>query len=197
MCLSYVSQVGVTLQSGVIYGTPFFVTKVNYTTGVTVARARLDGSSVYYTPSGEVNGTTTTILACNPLPDKVPEIQPIVGAPVKDTLLPNQCLFFGHSLTSASGCFSALFQPDGNLVLRKKNDPTVLFETKTANTASFQACLLGTPGNLVVYALGNLSFDTKTSGGASVKLDNDGNLVVYAGASKLWTSNSTQTNITC
>jgi hypothetical protein len=166
-------------------------------TGVTVAGVRKDGTMFHQIPGGEFNGIASSVLACNPLPEMTVRIQPIVGAPLKDTLLPSKCLFYGHSLTSASTCFSLHSQPDGNLVLRKKNDPTVLFETKTANTGSFQVCLLSIPGNMIVYALGNVTFDTKTSGGTSVKLENDGNLVVYAGAFKLWTSNTTQTDITC
>jgi hypothetical protein len=178
------------------FGTPFLITKANYSTGVTVAVVTRNGTLFHQIPYGKFYGNASSVLACNPRIEMTPHIQPIVG-PARDTLLPDNCLFFGHSLTSASGCFSLLFQPDGNLVLRKKNNPTVLFETKTANTGSFQVCLLSKPGNLIVQALGSVPFYTITSRATSVKLENDGNLIVYERHYKLWTSNTTQTNITC
>lgn len=187
------------LQDGPIVNTPFFITPVNITNGITIARGRLDGSFYYANAGGgETGGNGATIaLACNPKPDTVASLQSFQGGTITDTLLPNQCLFYGHGLTSANGCFSLIFQSDGNLVITKKGNSTILYETATANKAAFQVCFNKSPGKVVVYAIGNFVFDTKTSGGTSLKLENDGNLILYSGATKIWSSNSAQNDTTC
>lgn len=85
--------------------------------------------------------------------------------------------------------YHLIFQSDGNLVIYDRYK-SVIWDSKTTNRgnrAEFQR-----DGNLVIYDRRNraiFSSDTPDRGGRALKIQDDGNLVIYAGgANPIWAS---------
>jgi hypothetical protein len=105
----------------------------------------------------------------------------------------------GQGISSSNGQFSLWMQTDGNLVLYKNVTGTALWATSMTQ-ATFQpatsACMQY-DGNFVAYNSASVPvYDTCTyvncpisgaAAGEQIVLQNDGNLVVYAGSTPRWT----------
>jgi hypothetical protein len=148
-----------------------------------VLRVQDDGNLVVYTSNG------VAIWAAN---------QP--GAPTScGTLTANQGLSQGRTLTSCDGRFTLTMQLDGNLVLSELvglNPPTVqpLWSSGTSGSGNLVEAVMQGDGNLVLYnrLTGAALWASGTAGhpDAVLSLQNDGNLVIYAGGSPVWASNT-------
>src|SRR3989338_6247400 len=102
-------------------------------------------------------------------------------------LLSGENLLTGQNLRSTNGAYSLDLQGDGNLVLYRLSNNSVLWatNTNTGNELDMQG-----DGNLVLYnSGGGVSWASNTSGnGATLELQNDGNLVIYFNGSPLWST---------
>ncbi len=67
-------------------------------------------------------------------------------------LKPNQSLETGESLTSPNSCFRLSMQRNGNVVLRRKSDNFVVWQTRTAGMAAAKL-IMQQNGNLVLVKL--------------------------------------------
>ncbi|MGH3380912.1 MAG: hypothetical protein ACRDP6_39870 [Actinoallomurus sp.] len=102
-------------------------------------------------------------------------------------LAAGQKLTTGNAVRSPNGAYSLLQQTDGNLVLYRGKTP--LWSSKTTGSGVFS--LMQTDGNLVVYRGTKPLWSTGTGGhaGATLAVQDDGNLVVYGKDKKpLWSS---------
>jgi hypothetical protein len=92
-------------------------------------------------------------------------------------LAAGQKLTSGNAVRSPNGTYSLQQQTDGNLVLYRGRTP--LWSSKTSGTGVFS--LMQTDGNLVVYRGTKALWSTSTGGhaGASLAVQDDGNLVIY------------------
>jgi hypothetical protein len=111
-----------------------------------------------------------------------------------DQLKPNQCLNKGKSLTSGNGCFRLIMQNDGNLVIYRKSNDEPIWNSNTARSCTNRACMQR-DGNFVTYDCQNIptwASGTDHNEGSSIKIQDDGNLVIYAWNSgrPIWASNT-------
>ena len=67
-------------------------------------------------------------------------------------LKPNQSLETGESLTSPNSCFRLSMQRNGNVVLRRKSDNFVVWQTRTAGMAAAKL-IMQQNGNLILVKL--------------------------------------------
>ena len=98
-----------------------------------------------------------------------------------------QKLTAGNAIRSYNGEYSLLQQTDGNLVLYRGKTP--LWSSKTTGSGVYT--LMQKDGNFVVYQGTKPLWSSNTSGnaGASLTVQNDGNLVVYGKDHRvLWAS---------
>lgn len=104
----------------------------------------------------------------------------------------NEGLVPGRRVTSCDGRFTLLMQQtDGNLVLYR-NDGAALWSTGSSSTLSL---FVQGDGNVVAYDANRTPiWSTGTDGhpGAFLAVQDDGNLVVYAGGTALWASDTVQ-----
>ncbi len=107
---------------------------------------------------------------------------PPAGTPASGSgLRPGEALEIGTSLSSPSGRFTLVYQPDGNLVLYRDAagpQPTYQWDTETAERPAGRV-LMQHDGNLVVYDPdGSPLWASGTDGhpGASLAIQDDGNL---------------------
>jgi hypothetical protein len=111
------------------------------------------------------------------------------GPKYPDTLKVEQTLEGGDLLRSGNGEYTAIFQKDGNFVIYQKGHTGGKWSTGTAGKGG-NRLTLQKDHNLVLYGETAL-WSTGTAGkGASAKLviQNDGNLILYDGATPLWAS---------
>lgn len=100
-----------------------------------------------------------------------------------DTLGTNQALHAGESITSPDGNVSVVMQPDGDLVIKKNSDGTVLWHSGTAGRGGAVAWM-DHDGNLrVTDAKGGVLWDNGAHGhkDARARVENTGNLYVWDG----------------
>jgi hypothetical protein len=85
----------------------------------------------------------------------------------------------GNSVRSPNGVYSLQQQTDGNLVLYK-NGSTAIWSTSTQGSNVYS--VMQTDGNFVVVQGTKPLWDTKTAGnpGATLNVQDDGNLVIYS-----------------
>jgi len=96
-------------------------------------------------------------------------------------------LIFGQSAVSCDGRFELRMQGDGNLVLYQ--DSAAIWASGTFG--NFHMMHLQSDGNIVITQLGTPVWSTGTHGnpGARLRIQNDGNLVLYSTAGAvLWQS---------
>jgi hypothetical protein len=109
----------------------------------------------------------------------------INGPTAKDTLSSNQALMTDLSLWSSDGRYRLLFQADRNLVLYGPNG--VIWAT---NRYTGDFVIMQSDANLVGYNLWSQpAWDTHTGSlgsGPALVVQNDGNLVIYAGGRAIW-----------
>jgi hypothetical protein len=101
-------------------------------------------------------------------------------------LQPGQSLARGQSVSSCDARFTLAMQTDGNLVLYQGSTPLWASYTTTGQSAIMQ-----TDGNFVLYDSNhNPAWSSNTWGRSNshLSVQDDGNLVVYAGAQALWSS---------
>jgi len=109
---------------------------------------------------------------------------------VTNTLLPNERLSPGQSLTSQDGRFTLILRGDGNLVLYQGS--MVLWKTNTVGLTPGFLGQQGSDGNLVLYVPGldgpRAVWNAGTAGHPNNRLvlQDDGNLVVYDGGAVVW-----------
>lgn len=113
------------------------------------------------------------------------------AAAASDVLLPGGTLTAGQFLTSADGHYELTLQGDGNLVLYLLNGagaPRAIWQSDTSGDIGDRA-VLQSNGNLVlVDASGQTLWSTnKTAAGCTnLKVQDDGNLVLYTATSAYW-----------
>ncbi len=116
-------------------------------------------------------------------------------AAASDVLLTGGTLSAGQFLTSADGHYELTLQGDGNLVLYLLNGagaPRAVWQSGTGGDTGDHA-VLQSNGNLVlVDASGQTLWSTNktASGCTNLKLQDDGNLVLYTATAAYWASNS-------
>lgn len=123
----------------------------------------------------------------NQLPD-----QNARWAPCGDTMAQSRSLRRGMNLTSNSGRFSLQLQSDGNLVEYAEPCQQPLWSNNRFNTSYLW---MQTDGNLVGYTDRNQpTWSTNTAGsrGDHLVVQDDGNVVLYAGSRPLWWTNTVQ-----
>ncbi|KAG5670831.1 hypothetical protein PVAND_001066 [Polypedilum vanderplanki] len=115
----------------------------------------------------------------------------------------SQCLNPGDSIISSNGCFTFLFQQNGNVELYRSNDSSkILFQSNTANSGANQACLQNDGVFVVskgaIVATQNILYEFGPIGDHLV-VGNDGNLIIYNTDNSVivWQSNTSQTDQTC
>lgn len=96
------------------------------------------------------------------------------------------------SLSSCDGRFSLVFQDDGNLVLYRKSDGSALWSSLTGKNLGGSAAIFREGELAVVDSAGQKLFSSGPirQRGAKLVLQNDGNLLIYAGGRAVWNSNS-------
>jgi hypothetical protein len=113
------------------------------------------------------------------------------NAAASDTLLSGGTLTAGQTLTSADGHFELAMQSDGNLVLFVINagaSPRAVWSTGTSGDIGDHA-VLQSNGNLVLLDANGQTIwsDNKAAAGCvNLKVQGDGNLVLYTAASAYW-----------
>lgn len=114
---------------------------------------------------------------------------------LSSVLQPGAQLAAGDSLRSSDGRYVLSMQRDGNLVLYGP-DGRALFDTRSRGAANGEVFAMGSDGNAVLWGPdgrggGRPVWSTGTNRpGASLKMQNDGNLVVYSGTTPLWWTNT-------
>lgn len=111
-------------------------------------------------------------------------------------LKPGEQLRPGESITAADGSFRLLFQADDrNLVVYDRTNRAV-WEARTRNLGG-DLVRMQTDGNLVVYRGSTALWQSGTSNnpGAAVTMQADGNLVVYRNGAAIWDSMGLSTGL--
>lgn len=95
-------------------------------------------------------------------------------------LPPGSTMFPGQQAWSSDGRYHLDFQQDGNLVLYN-NAGGVLWATET-NGAPVSELRMQPDGNLVMYGGGSVIWASNTAGhpGAALRVQDDGNVVIYS-----------------
>ncbi len=99
----------------------------------------------------------------------------------------NQTLQQGASLVSNNGHYQFSYQKDGNLVLRKTDDQTVIWSTNTEGKTSDKV-VMQTDGNLAMYDDTTQVWASGTSGhpNAYLTLQMNGEAVIYDDNKPIW-----------
>ena len=110
-----------------------------------------------------------------------------------DTLTAGQQLNFTDQLESANASVKLVMQADSNLVLYRNDTGGVLWATNTRPSTGMTHVIMQSDGNLVLYSASNnkvgWASNTYDHPGASVKLHDDGNLVISdASGATLWST---------
>jgi hypothetical protein len=113
------------------------------------------------------------------------------AALASDVLLSGGTLTAGQFLTSADGHYELDMQGDGNLVLYVLNGPSTprtVWQSGTAGDTGDRAVLEGNGNLVLIDAAGQTLWSTNktASGCTNLKLQDDGNLVLYTAASAYW-----------
>lgn len=101
-------------------------------------------------------------------------------------------LLQGQSMRSIDSRFRLTLQTDGNLVLYD-NLNRALWHSNTHGRPYITRCLMQTDGNLVLYDNAFVPYwasNTHMYPGAYLRLQDDGNLVIYQGSAARWASNT-------
>ena len=110
-----------------------------------------------------------------------------------DTLTSGQSLSPGARLDSANASYRFAFQTDGNLVLRRVSDSTVLWASNT-NGQGGTRLTMQSDGNLVLYTSANAavwSSKSAGSGGNRATVENNGNFAVFNASNvRVWSTNT-------
>ncbi|MBW8485330.1 hypothetical protein [Actinomadura parmotrematis] len=112
---------------------------------------------------------------------------PVAAAQATSSVLKSgQTLKAGRSLHSPDGRYKLIMQTDGNLVVYKKSKAIWSSHTWVKGSSA----TMRTNGDLVVAKGSHQYWRSHTDGdkGAYLKLQNDGNAVVYKGKTALWSS---------
>ena len=107
-------------------------------------------------------------------------------------LNPGATLEKGHVIYSCGNRNELAMQADGNLVLYRRSDMRVLWNSETQGRGGDRVVMQG-DGNLVIYDGGTARWNSHTNGqpGSALALQADGNMVVYApGARWIWQTNT-------
>jgi hypothetical protein len=116
------------------------------------------------------------------------------------TIKPGEGLKAGESFKSCSGEFSLDMQTDGNLVVYRseRSGSVARWSSGTAKSDGYVA-VMQKDGNFVLYGRhSNPLWSSTTEGHSNVSelaVQDDGNLVVYAGSHPLWASNTAENEI--
>jgi len=112
-----------------------------------------------------------------------------------DDMQPNEVLYHGHSISSANGQYTLVYQVDGNLVLYQESDWVPLWYSNTGKTWP-GVCVMQADGNLVIYdpnAHPVWSTGTAQHPGSRLVVQNDGNVVIYRpDNTPIWATNTVQ-----
>lgn len=139
--------------------------------------------------STETNTTTTEEKNIHrPTREWTPSILPKVVPPGSDALYSGEVLLQGQMLVSLDGRFRFILQYDGNLVLYYHPTGTPIWASNTVNPSINQLRMLS-GGNLVLMDSGGAThWLTYTYGypGASLHVQNDGNVVIYYYGTPIW-----------
>jgi hypothetical protein len=136
-----------------------------------------DGNVVIYRPDG------TPIWATN-----TAEPQSAHG---RDIMFPNQVLRPNESMRSSDGRFTLYFQGDGNLVLVRTRDWSLLWASRSFSTNP-RIVIMQSDGNLVIYDAWRAIWASGTTGQNNrLVVQNDGNAVIYRPDNRpVWATNT-------
>ncbi|HEY5442545.1 MAG TPA: G1 family glutamic endopeptidase [Candidatus Saccharimonadales bacterium] len=100
-------------------------------------------------------------------------------------------LYRSKSLVSPSHLYQAVFQSDGNLVVRRNSDAAAIWASGTNGSGATELVFQG-DGNLVIRAAGGAAAwasGTNTYGGTTLNMQDDGNLVMYTATGRaVWST---------
>lgn len=117
----------------------------------------------------------------------------ICAVSAKDNLYPGECVTSGEILlTSQNGCFQADTLSNGALLIKRTADYANIAITGRSLSWPDKFCFQK-DGNFVSYRGNNAVWSTKTNGdgGAVIRMQNDGNLVMYTPPGQaVWSTNS-------
>ncbi len=170
-------------------GCPLWASNTSGNAGAYLA-VQNDGNLVIYTAAGKAIWATGT--------------GPISEPPSTcGTFTGGEGMGYNDIVGACGGCYTLIFQDDGNLVLYKTSQflqsAGVVWSSGTSGTGYMMA--FGTDGDMNIYSSGGCSvWSTNTSGnnGATFAVQDDGNLVIYSSAGKaVWNSGSVTCNGGC
>jgi peptidyl-Asp metalloendopeptidase len=132
--------------------------------------------------------------AAHTAPNIISQGELAMGREPNNRLNPNDELKRGESLISENGKYELAQQHDGNLVLTKLSDHSKPWSSwkDGGGKGGMRTVMQGKDGNLVQYDSGNHGvWSSKTAGkkGAWVKLQDDGNCVIYT---PIWSTGTAQ-----
>lgn len=119
---------------------------------------------------------------------------PVQRAPYTSILNSGESLVQGQYLVSADGRYSLFMQTDGNLVLYKI-DGSIVWQTNTAGHPTYFRIWMSPNGALALLDRSNqviTTTPTNTHPGAFLQLLDNGNLVIYDGATIIWSTNTAE-----
>jgi len=102
----------------------------------------------------------------------------------------NQTLQKGEALVSNNGHYQFIYQKDGNLVLSKTSDKTILWSSETQGKASDKV-VMQADGNLVIYEGTTSVWASNTVGhpNAYLTVQMNGKAMIYQGEKAIWSTN--------
>jgi|HubBroStandDraft_1064217.scaffolds.fasta_scaffold04895_7 hypothetical protein len=108
-----------------------------------------------------------------------------------ESLMPGESLYSPQSLHRPEGLFTLTMQTDGNLVVEKSDGSPAWFASDTDSLEPGNYLALGEDGNLILCKrTGEVLRESLTAGkgGRELRMQDDGNLVLYGDEGALWTS---------
>lgn len=114
----------------------------------------------------------------------------VLAEPGSNRLNTSESLKQNEYLRSSNGVYTLYFQGDGNLVLYRTNDNTLVWTSGTGGTNANLAVMQG-DGNFVLYRDSTPIWATRTQGGVYgvyLQMQDDGRAVIY-NPTALWNTN--------